>query len=1193
MTAIEQTPDWPTAVRSRLNGGRVLGVDNSVWLYRTVPLAPVVDAASPAESVEPAEPILAAFEELAAITSVGLKRRAASKGNYRRIHLLLVNLPWEYDPAPGPISEYLADSYRGRVVDRRVLMFGVRLVDKIGNRGGLRAAVDSVVETLVSGGRPISDFDVDTAAVEAALTRSGLATPTTEEFAAVEAWWNHGVHADTPVLEHTDHLHVFSEIASVETAAAEPLRCANWPPDDGRHAITFATVKEFDGGVIPVDSPAAWWVPALLAEGALAVSIRGLIEPCEITREELRRRKKQILDDLRERATADKLERSEQDEMFQMVTAVEADYAGPVPPTLVDASVLVAFDGKVGDMAEVARGSGLLLRSMDMRQRQAWAETMIASAVSANPYLHDLPAQLIACSGLPSLSRVGDADGAQLGFTERDRQPVFLSPEAASKSDSAPLVLVAGSTGSGKACTLETPIPTPTGWTTMGELKVGDRVFGRDGQPCKVLAVYDHDDLEMYDVRLSDGQVIRSCADHRWLVETTKARRAAQRSRSTNDGPRLDVVTTAEMRQQGLRDRNDYRFSIPTAEPVDLPEAPLPVDPYIYGAWLGDGVRRDGYIVAGDQDVDAMLRNVQAIWPSATVSRARKGLWTIALKKPRPDLCPYGHDDWRLTSTRNCRTCARRTEGSGDGRWNVSLHQILQAEGLNKAKRIPEAYENSSVAQRLALLQGLMDTDGHVTKAGGECQLRLHDRDLIEDAVRLIRSLGIKVSLNDYNTRKGRTYVANFSTTLPVFRLPRKAEGLRPSYAPKVRRFGVVDIVAAGRYPGRCIQVDSPDNTYLVHGFIPTHNTMVMLWAADQFARSGSPVVMLDPKASSDHSAAVLASGGQVASLDSLTKADGVFDPLRFAISPEAGVDMAGSLLLSVNPWGSQARDFEVPLMRALRYGVDNGATCIGEALKMAERNGKAPADLVRGALDLAEASPLFRACLGINPGTDALRVADGITLIKVGDTHLELPEPGIARADLTPQQRVAMALVRMMVFGSATALTGRKGVLLVDEAWTVLSAGRSEVERLGRLARSQQVLPMLFTQRVSDAVDANLTGYISRGIILPLSDPAEAQAACELFGLEPTPERIARITEKATIGGGDNSHGASMAQPNWRSMRHLRDPNTGATLRGTVAIYADLAGRAVPVEIAIPQSFIAMASTNPDDIRRRLELGP
>lgn len=1396
MTAIEQTPDWPTAVRSRLSGGRVLGVDNSVWLYRTVPLAPVVDAASPAESVEPAEPLLAAFDELAAITTVGLKRRAASKGNYRRIHLLLVNLPWEYDPAPGPIAEYLADSYRGRVVDRRVLMFGVRLVDKIGNRGGLRAAVDSVVETLVSGGRPISDFDVDTAAVEAALTRSGLATPTHEEFAAVEAWWNHGVHADTPVLEHTDHLHVFSEIAAVETAAAEPLNCSNWPADDGRHAITFATVKEFDGGVVPVDSPAAWWVPALLAEGALAVSIRGLIEPCEITREELRRRKKQILDDLRERVTADKLERSEQDEMFQMVTAVEADYAGPVPPTLVDASVLVAFDGKVGDMAEVARGSGLLLRSMDMRQRQAWAETMVASAVSANPYLHDLPAQLIACSGLPSLSRVGDADGAQLGFTERDRQPVFLSPEAASKSDSAPLVLCAGSTGSGKLLTLDTPLPTPTGWITMGDLKVGDQVFGSDGSPCTVTFLSDVDETpDLFRITFSDGQTIDADRDHQWVVSGFRDRnrgrskkRVAAISRwdraqqtiaqlnglavrftpedmllseeifehvkseapdaswrtpvgistaldfvgcpsgfedrtiiatqavmtvekvdpvilfpvaatlvacrrrwvATTGGnavrwadqlatriaatdkllptvgpdqeepvgdivrrlvehgaifphksgsqlatfaraagiqgrpgravvrvpmpPRYPVtaprrvwsapiafkslamrveqmygnrpstdaderiLTTGDMLEEGIRGSEGHAtFAVHIAEPVDGADVELPVDPYVLGAWLGDGSTGSGTFTQGAgescTDADGVVDQDHLI----------------------DQITAAGYQAQALPSS--VKTIGTR-----------GLTARLRTAGVLGDKHIPAVYLRASTAQRLALLQGLMDTDGHISPEGA-CELTLCDQRLAHDAVELIRSLGIKSSIRpsdacitendpDRPGRKRRRVTGTrwrmvFTTTTPVFRLPRKANRLPESVRETQQWNYIVDITPIPTRPGRCIQVDSPDSTYLAEGFIPTHNTVAMQWMADNFARMGRPTVIIDPKMGSDLSAAVLSSGGQVASLDSLAAADGVFDPIRFATSAESAAELASSMLMAVNPWGSAWSDYETPLMRALSFGVrDAGAQCVGEALKAAERAGHAPPEMVRKVFDLAEASPMFRACVGINPGTSALRISDGITLIKVGNAHLDLPD---ARAvdKANQQQRVALALVRMMVFGSAMALTGRAGVVMLDEAWVFLGSNSDDLEKLGRLARSQQVLPMLFTQRVSDAVDANLTGYISRGIILPLSDPAEAQAACELFGLEPTPERIARITDKATIGGGDNSHGASMAQPNWRSMRHLRDPNTGATLRGTVAIYADLAGRAVPVEIAIPQSFIAMASTNPDDIRRRLELGP
>ena len=215
---------------------------------------------------------------------------------------------------------------------------------------------------------------------------------------------------------------------------------------------------------------------------------------------------------------------------------------------------------------------------------------------------------------------------------------------------------------------------------------------------------------------------------------------------------------------------------------------------------------------------------------------------------------------------------------------------------------------------------------------------------------------------------------------------------------------------------------------------------------------------------------------------------------------------------------------------------------------------------------------------MGTEPGTTGLRMAEGLTLIKAGETYLDLSPS----ADPTLGQRVAAALVRMMVFGSAMALSGRQGVLMVDEAWVVLQAGLSEVERLGRVARSQQVFPVLFTQRVTDAVKAGMAGYISRGLVMAFTDVEEAKAGCELFRLEPTPERLERMLAKDTIGDGQEQ------APNWASMRALRDGPGGKTLRGALAIYVDLAGRAVLTEVAIPSEVLRLASTNPEDIRRR-----
>jgi hypothetical protein len=365
-----------------------------------------------------------------------------------------------------------------------------------------------------------------------------------------------------------------------------------------------------------------------------------------------------------------------------------------------------------------------------------------------------------------------------------------------------------------------------------------------------------------------------------------------------------------------------------------------------------------------------------------------------------------------------------------------------------------------------------------------------------------------------------------------------------------------------------------------------------MLYLADQFARittangEKTPVLIIDPKMGSDHSAVIQAGGGSVSSLDDLLTADGVFDPLRFSKLRGSGAELAASMLVSINPWGDDVRNYEMPVQRAIAYGVDKGADCIGVALKIALDDGIAPERMVAAVLDLAKSSPMFRACVGSTNGGQSLRASEGITLIKVGDAHLDLPPPGQHVSEVNLNQRIALALVRMMVFGSASALAMRSGVLMLDEAWVMLGAGRSEMERLGRLARSQQVFPILFTQRVTDALDAGLSGYISRGIILPIQDVDEATAACELFKLEPTPERMERLTAKSTLGASGTELGTA---PNWSSMRALRDPITGKVLRGAIGIYVDLAGRAVPVEIRLPDAFLKLSSTNPDDIRRRL----
>lgn len=1059
----DNAPLWPTGMKGRTHDDRLVGTDNSVWLIRGIPMAPQIDAKTERARLEAGAPIYAAFEELALMARNRMSRRNASKSTYREFQLLTINTPQYFEaPRDHEIADKLNTWYANQVVQKRVCGFAVKLKDSVGD-GTIRGAYDSIAMTLSNEGTPMSDYDRDAEMVSAALARAGLERLSKPEVSLLDSWWNHGLYADTPFLAHSDHLHVFQSAEAMATVEKiDKKDCSKWPQDmPGEFAITFAAVESLD--IDPTSrqtivDPAAAWISQLISANALAVSVRGLVEPSRITRAELRRNRQQRLADIRERARSGNMERFEEEDHYARVAMTEKAYStSDAPPTLVDVSAVVALSGHRKDMSRVTGKSITKLVSMNSRQPRAMAETWLCSKFRANPYLQDWPATLMSASGINGLSKVGDKSGMLIGFTENDRQPAFLSPVAASNQDSLPLALCAGATGSGKtqlllwlahqaaemgrpniiidpkALALDTRIPTPNGWTTMRDIQVGDTVFSSYGLTCTVThksRVFTPEETHLYEFEFEDGQVVTADQNHMWVI--------------------LDE-------QSGRREM------------------------------LTSDILAEGW---QDKHVPVTLVTVQ----------------------------PHGHEN---DSTY----------------YEVGVEAAKQGGG-----RVPTSFQRGSQRQRYALIQGFMDTCGEID--GRELVLAVNDPT---DILSVIRSLGMKARCDGGAIR--------FTSQHRVF-LHSDKTNAQPLNTPGENTYNkIVDIRQVESAEAQCIRVDSIDHTYLVEDFVVTHNT------------------------GSDHSDAVLASGGQVASLDELVEADGIFDPLRFAHSPRAALDIASSLLQSINPWGRSQLDFETPLSRALSIGIENGAKCIGQALQMARGDDQVPDKLIDDVLSLANSSASFAACVGMNPESKPLSAASGTTLIKVGNAHLDLPSPGSPPKSIN--QRVSLGLIRMMVFGSAMALTGRYGLLHLDEAWTFLQAGREEIEQLGRLARSQQVLPLLYTQRVKDATDAGLAGYISRGLIMSIEDEAEAMEACKLFKLDPTPERMSRITARATRGGA----------PNWKSLKPLRDGEGGDVLRGSVCLYSDLSGeRTVPVEVRIPDFFFAKASTNPLDIARKRE---
>ncbi|PTU56559.1 replicative DNA helicase [Cellulosimicrobium cellulans] len=360
--------------------------------------------------------------------------------------------------------------------------------------------------------------------------------------------------------------------------------------------------------------------------------------------------------------------------------------------------------------------------------------------------------------------------GVPTGYSDFDRLTNGLHPGQ--------MIVVAARPAIGKALALDTPLPTPSGWTTMGEVAVGDLLVSADGTPTRVVAATEvMVDRPCYEVELDDGTVIVADAQHQWVTSTRAQRRAVR----AGETPEASVRTTEELAATVRCATADNRanHSIATTAPLDLPEADLPIHPYALGVWLGDGSSRRAEFTSADPEI------------------------------------------------------AMRIEGLGHVAHPTS--DDLLALGLPAAGEIPVAYLRASETQRRELLAGLLDTDGTVTPQGS-VQISLTSERLALQTRELALSLGYRTG---WSTKavQGRTessstaYTITFTTEDDVFWLERKRlvhkERRRPGTARLTSRF-VVDVRRVDPVPVRCVEVDHPSHLYLAgRSMVPTHNSVL------------------------------------------------------------------------------------------------------------------------------------------------------------------------------------------------------------------------------------------------------------------------------------------------------------------------------------------------------------------------------
>ena len=343
-----------------------------------------------------------------------------------------------------------------------------------------------------------------------------------------------------------------------------------------------------------------------------------------------------------------------------------------------------------------------------------------------------------------------------------------------------------------KALALDSELFTVNGRTTIGECQVGDRIFGADGNLTTITAKSEVFHKPMYQLILADGRSIRVSEDHLNPVVINT---------NPNNTVRWEekVLTTQELLQQplthtkkgNLKHRGTSSKSlvfVKNIKPLQYPVAALPIDPYTLGVVIGDG-------------------------------RIRKECGSVELTVDAAELAhyhaqvPYEFGKIYVDPRSNAVTQSIRGLGK--------RLKVMELNVRGEHKFIPHEYFLGSIEQRLALLQGLMDTDGTVSE-NGRMSFTSSSHQLVDDLACLVRSLGGTAGPICKHS-SAEAYRVETWLELNPFRLARKAA----RFVAKTKQVAVVSIQRIADEPSQCIAVDNEEHQFVTECYFRTHNTGV------------------------------------------------------------------------------------------------------------------------------------------------------------------------------------------------------------------------------------------------------------------------------------------------------------------------------------------------------------------------------
>lgn len=386
--------------------------------------------------------------------------------------------------------------------------------------------------------------------------------------------------------------------------------------------------------------------------------------------------------------------------------------------------------------------------------------------------------------------------------------------------------LFSGSTGVGKSLLDSEPIPVYDKRSAKydripvkrnGDLQVGDYVFNRLGEPVRVAGVYPQGMQDVYEVTLMDGRKIKCSDKHLW----------AYKARPGNKTWKVATTEALMDKLQNVKPNSSSGVFIPMNKPVEFPEKNFPVDPYLMGVLLNAGCLTEHQFTISTDDQFIAERCGQILDAVSVDHRSR------------------GSHSWVFGTGEMRGSCKLR----------MQTYDILKAfpdliDSYTYERRIPECYFYGSVQQRWALVQGLFDVQGYITRFDNRYTVTYWSSSLemIQDIQKLLWSLGVSSLILARPQRPGRPdhYRPEYKLSVRLsnlqkmdfFSLPRKRDVAKESVeyykTKKIRKLRyddyirVVDIKPLGYQESMtCIYLDDEEHLYQTGDYIITHNTEV------------------------------------------------------------------------------------------------------------------------------------------------------------------------------------------------------------------------------------------------------------------------------------------------------------------------------------------------------------------------------